>query len=111
MERDSPPSSNRLCHEISVEQIGSGIRRIRDVCLEYGVAEPIFEVSHDCLTPSLPRNLQSITPRWRLSGVELVCIKLGESAPLGSGKVFEKPALCALRALSKAKRGAVQLWE
>ena len=28
-----------------VEQIGSGIQRIRDLCREYGVAEPKFEVS------------------------------------------------------------------
>ena len=33
-----------------VEQIGSGIRRIRDACLEHGVREPAIEVSPDWLT-------------------------------------------------------------
>ena len=33
-----------------VEQIGSGIRRIRDACMEYEVAEPLIDVSQDWLT-------------------------------------------------------------
>ncbi len=42
---------------------------------------------------------------------ELGCINLGESATSVGGKVFEKPALCALRALLKARTDSVQLWE
>jgi ATP-dependent DNA helicase RecG len=38
-----------------VEQIGSGIRRIRDLCREYGVAKPKFDVSENWVTVSFPR--------------------------------------------------------
>ena len=38
-----------------VEQIGSGIRRIRDACAEYGVAEALIEVSSDWVTVTFPR--------------------------------------------------------
>ena len=33
-----------------VEQIGSGIRRIRDLCREYGRAKPKFDVSENWVT-------------------------------------------------------------
>ena len=78
MERDSPPSSNRLCHVISVEQIGSGIRRIRDVCLEYGVAEPIFEVSHDWLTLTFPRQEAIPTAQVTTQVRQLIVVIEGE---------------------------------
>ena len=45
-----------------------------------------------------------------MSVVELVCIKLGESATFAGGKVFEKPAAPAASAALKAEREAVQLW-
>ena len=38
-----------------VEQIGSGIRRIRDACREHGAAEPVFEVAPDWVTVRFPR--------------------------------------------------------
>ena len=38
-----------------VEQIGSGIRRIHDACLEYGVGDPAIQVSPDWLTVTFPR--------------------------------------------------------
>ncbi|MBA3027649.1 MAG: hypothetical protein FP816_02390 [Desulfobacteraceae bacterium] len=38
-----------------VEQIGSGVKRIRDLCRDYGVAEPLFEISEDWVTLSFPR--------------------------------------------------------
>ena len=44
-----------------VEQIGSGIRRIRDACLEYGVAEPLIDVSQDWLTVRFPRQEETPT--------------------------------------------------
>ena len=37
-----------------VEQIGSGIGRIRDACLEHGVREPTIKVSPDWLTVTFP---------------------------------------------------------
>ena len=33
-----------------VEKIGSGIRRIRDMCKEYDVAEPVIETSDSWVT-------------------------------------------------------------
>ena len=45
-----------------VEQIGSGIRRIHDACLEHGVPEPSFQVSPDWLTVTFPRQEANDTP-------------------------------------------------
>ena len=39
----------------AVEQIGSGIKRIRSLCREYGVAEPRIEVSEHWFTVIFPR--------------------------------------------------------
>jgi ATP-dependent DNA helicase RecG len=39
----------------AVEHIGSGIKRIRNLCKEYGVAEPKIEVSEHWFTVSFPR--------------------------------------------------------
>ena len=38
-----------------VEQIGSGIRRIRELCREHGVAEPVIEVSEHWVTTTFKR--------------------------------------------------------
>ena len=45
-----------------VEQIGSGIRRIHDACLEHGVAEPAILVSPDWLTVTFPRQEAGVSP-------------------------------------------------
>ena len=45
-----------------VEQIGSGIRRIHDACLEYGVGDPVIQVSPDWLTVTFPRQEAAVTP-------------------------------------------------
>ena len=45
-----------------VEQLGSGIRRIRDGRAEYGVAEPLIEVSPDGVTATFPRGGAGETP-------------------------------------------------
>ena len=45
-----------------------------------------------------------------MSGIELICINLGESATFVCGKVFEKPAAPAASAALKARQEAVQLW-
>jgi len=39
----------------AVEHIGSGIRRIRNLCTDYGVAEPQIEVSEHWFTVTFPR--------------------------------------------------------
>ncbi len=41
-----------------VEQIGSGIRRIRELCLDYGVAEPIIDVSENWVTTTFARQVE-----------------------------------------------------
>ncbi|MCP4667636.1 MAG: hypothetical protein GY849_14875 [Deltaproteobacteria bacterium] len=38
-----------------VEQIGSGIQRIRDMCREHGVDDPKFEISENWVTVTFPR--------------------------------------------------------
>ena len=38
----------------AVERIGSGIRRIRDLCREHGVAEPVIDVSDHWVTDHFP---------------------------------------------------------
>ena len=38
-----------------VEDIGSGIKRIRELCREHGVAEPIIDVSEHWVTVTFPR--------------------------------------------------------
>ena len=40
---------------VAVERIGSGIRRIRDLCREHGVAEPLIEVSESWVTTTFRR--------------------------------------------------------
>ena len=44
-----------------VEKIGSGIQRIRDLCREYGVGEPEFDISEEWVTVIFPRNLVEVT--------------------------------------------------
>ncbi|MBI9082792.1 MAG: putative DNA binding domain-containing protein [Desulfobacterales bacterium] len=47
-----------LLHRMeAVEHIGSGIKRIRDLCREYGVAEPRIEVSENWFTVSFYRSI------------------------------------------------------
>ena len=45
-----------------VEQIGSGIRRIHDACMEHGVEDPVIQVSSDWVTITFPRSLVTSTP-------------------------------------------------
>lgn len=39
-----------------VEHIGSGVRRIRDLCRDHGVPDPIFDVSEHWVTVTFPRH-------------------------------------------------------
>ncbi len=41
-----------------VEQIGTGIRRIRQLCEDYGVAEPAIDVSDYWVTTTFPRQVE-----------------------------------------------------
>jgi ATP-dependent DNA helicase RecG len=46
-----------------VEQIGSGILRMRDLCRDYGVAEPKIDVSENWVTVTFLRNIEGNTPK------------------------------------------------
>lgn len=58
----NPLLFNLLYRMKLVEQIGSGIRRIHDACLEHGVAPPQFEVSPDWLTVTFARQAAGVAP-------------------------------------------------
>lgn len=53
---------------IAVEHIGSGIKRIRKLCREYGVVEPQIEVSEHWFTVIFPRSLSPDTQEEETSG-------------------------------------------
>ena len=44
----------------ATERIGSGIRRIRDLCCEHGVAEPVIDVSDHWVTTTFPRPVDQV---------------------------------------------------
>ncbi len=44
-----------------VEQVGSGIKRIREMCRDYGVAEPVIEVSENWVTTTFKRPIEEVT--------------------------------------------------
>ena len=46
-----------------VENIGSGIKRIHDLCREHGVAEPVIDVSEHWLTVTFPRPAERVDER------------------------------------------------
>lgn len=59
----------------AVEHIGSGIKRIRNLCREYGVAEPKIEVSEHWFTvifprPELPEGRQAESGRGQVEAQE-----------------------------------------
>jgi len=40
----------------AVEQVGSGIRRIREICCDYGITEPEYEISENWVTITFARS-------------------------------------------------------
>ncbi|MEA1869038.1 MAG: ATP-binding protein [Euryarchaeota archaeon] len=44
-----------------VEQVGSGIKRIREMCIDYGVAEPLLDVSENWVTITFKRPIEEVT--------------------------------------------------
>ena len=52
----NPLLFNLLYRMNAVEHIGSGIRRIRDLCHEHGIAEPVIQVSEDWVTTTFLRS-------------------------------------------------------
>ena len=43
-----------------VEQVGSGIKRIHEMCRDYGVAEPMIEVSENWVTTTFKRPIEQV---------------------------------------------------
>ena len=46
-----------------VEQIGSGIRRIRQLCRDHGIAEPTIDVSENWVTTTFARQVEHAAPQ------------------------------------------------
>ena len=60
----SPDTLFGMFHRMGMfEQIGSGIRRIRQECRDYGVAEPLIEVSEHWVTTTFRRPVTSTDAR------------------------------------------------
>ena len=43
-----------------VERVGSGIKRIREMCRDYGMAEPVIEVSKNWVTTTFKRPIEEV---------------------------------------------------
>ena len=80
-----------------VEQVGSGIRRIRDLCREHGVAAPLIDVSEHWVTVTFPRVAgQADEPHART---------VGHNAGRGPGLVSDSGPESAGRWLKSAGNG------
>ena len=55
----------------AVEKIGSGIRRIRDLCQEHGVAEPVIEVSDSWVTTVFRRPVEQVGTKYPTSTLQV----------------------------------------
>lgn len=64
-----------------VEQIGSGIRRIRQLCLDYGIAEPLIEVSENWVTTTFVRPVDHTTDQRKRHDAPQVPHKYPTSMP------------------------------
>ena len=58
----NPLLFNMLYRMKLVEQIGSGVRRIHDACLEHGVADPVIQVAADWVIVTFPRREVAVAP-------------------------------------------------
>jgi len=65
-----------------VEQIGSGVMRIRDLCRDYGVPEPTFDVSENWVTVAFPRTVHGripeVTPEVTPEVARMLSVMRGE---------------------------------
>lgn len=67
----------------AVEHIGSGIKRIRNLCREYGVAEPRLEVSEHWFTVIFQRSVMTATDKGQEGDVAVTAV--GDQAGTKSG--------------------------
>lgn len=59
----------------AVEKIGSGIRRIRDLCQEHGVSEPLIEVSDSWVTTVFRRPVEQVGTKSAPSRHQVVILR------------------------------------
>ncbi len=59
----------------AVEKIGSGIRRIRDLCQEHGVAEPMIEVADSWVTTTFKRPVEQVGTKLAPSRHQVVILR------------------------------------
>lgn len=59
----------------AVEKIGSGIRRIRDLCQEHGVPEPLIEVSDSWVTTIFRRPVEQVGTKSAPSRHQVVILR------------------------------------
>ncbi len=64
-----------------VEQIGSGIRRIRQLCRDYQVAEPLIDVSENWVTTTFARPIEHAADRETRHATPQAPPKYPSSAP------------------------------
>ena len=82
----------------AVERIGSGIRRIRDLCREHGVAEPVIDVSDHWVTTTFPRPADQVRDQDRTKSKSQP-----ESRPESQPESLEQRVLLLLRRAPMAK--------
>ena len=77
----------------AVERIGSGIRRIRDLCREHGVAEPVIDVSDHWVTTTFPRPVDQVRdqvgtqPESQPESLEQRVLALLRQAPMAKSAI------------------------
>ena len=86
----------------AVERIGSGIRRIRDLCREHGVAEPVIDVSNHWVTTTFPRPAERVRDQVGTKP-ESRPESRPESQPESQPESLEQRVLSLLRQASMAK--------
>lgn len=94
----------------AVEQIGSGIRRIRHLCLEHGIAEPKIEASEHWFTvifprPQSPDDQENEIPGKHPASTPQVPRKYRTSTPQVRAMLFEAAAGDASRTQLQAAAG------
>ena len=82
----------------AVERIGSGIRRIRDLCREHGVAEPVIDVSNHWVITTFPRPAERVRDQ-----VGTKPESRPESRPESQPESLEQRVLSLLRQAPMAK--------
>ena len=84
-----------------VEQIGSGIRRIRQLCREHGVAEPVIDVSEHWVTTTFKRPVIEVeieSETSQVQGTQYVTAQVPDMDRTSTPEVISDSALQRLAA-------------